>query len=274
MGIRTTLTELPASALSIDPRVQRVVDPRRVAKIAANWDDLMVGVITVSHRVASIPGSVLDSGQPEEFVILDGQTRWNALKQVCGADTTTCTMQAQVHTGLTLREEASIFLQHNDRKAVTPLDNFRIALVAEEEWAENIRDIAARYRWAVSGTGAGDQRRFNAIAAAKKIYFADESGRTLDRTFAVIDAAWPTERGGVCGETLHGIGGLYAAHAGLDTAGFVGKLSKIGFNKYFSSIHDTYRAHPSMSLAQAAYQRTVEIYNQGRKFDSGRRITA
>jgi hypothetical protein len=272
MGISKELRELPASSLRIDPRVQRVIDPRRVTKIANRWDDLMVGVITVSHRIAPIPGTVLESGEPEEFVILDGQTRWNALKQVCGQDTTTCTMLAEVFTGLTLKEEAKIFLDHNDRKGVTPLDTYRLALVAEEKWAVDIQEIAGRYRWAVSGTGDGTKRTFQAIGAAKKIYFTDESGRTLDRVFAVIDAAWPTERSGVCGETLHGIGGLYANNGGLDTAGFVTKLGKIGFNKYYSSVRDTYRTHPTMGLAQAAYVRTVEIYNSGRKFDSGRRI--
>lgn len=272
MGISKEMMELPASALRVDPRVQRVIDPRRVAKIAAEWNDLYAGTITVSHRVAPIPGDVLESGQPEEFVILDGQTRWNALKQVCGADTTTCTMSAEVYTGLTLKEEAGMFLRLNFRKAVTPLDNFRISLMAEEEWAEKIQEIAARYRWAVSGTGDKTQRKFQAVGAARKIYVSDESGRTLDRVFNVIDSAWPRDPGTVCGETLHGIGGLYANHGGLDTTGFVVKLAKIGFNKYYSSVHDTYRAHPSMSLAAAAYQRTVEIYNHGRKLDSGRRI--
>src|SRR5581483_8160255 len=146
MGIKKETLELSAAQLSIDPRVQRIVDPRRVAEIAANWDDLYVGTITVSHRVDPL------GIKPEEWVILDGQTRWNALKKVCGTDTTTCTLPADVYTGLTLQEEAAMFLKHNNRKAVTPLDTFRIALVAQEEWAVNIRDIAAKYKWAVAGT--------------------------------------------------------------------------------------------------------------------------
>jgi len=272
MGISRENKDLPADWLKIDPRVQRVVDPRRVAKIANEWNDLYSGTITVSHRVPIFAAISDDATLGEEWVILDGQTRWHALKQVCGKDTTSCTLSAEVYTGLTLKEEAGMFLSLNFRKGVTPLDTFRIALVAGEPWAESIRDISARYRWAVSGTGDGSQRTFQAVAAAKKIILADESGRTLDRVFSVIDAAWPRERDGVCGETLHGIGGLYANNGGLDTAGFVTKLGKIGFNKYYSSVRDTYRAHPTMGLAQAAYVRTVEIYNSGRKFDSGRRI--
>jgi len=263
MGITKETLELSAAQLSIDPRVQRIVDPRRVAEIAANWNDLYVGTITVSHRV---PGLAMIGGDAkEEWIILDGQTRWNALKAVCGVDTTTCTIPADVYTGLTLQEEAAMFLKHNNRKAVTPLDTFRIALVAEEEWAVNIRNIAAKYNWAVAGTAEKGQRRFNAISAAKKIYFADGTGATLDRTFSVIDASWPGQVGAVCGESINGIGGLYASHGGLDTAGFVTKLAKLGFNKFFSQVHDTYRAWPSLSLPQAAYYRTVEIYNANRR---------
>lgn len=271
MAVKKEIMELAASQLRIDPRVQRVIDPRRVAKIAATWSDDLVGVITVSHRVRPLDAIALGDGA-EEFVILDGQTRWNALRQVCGADTTTCSLLAEVYTGLTLKEEARIFLGHNDRKGVSPLDNYRLSLMAGEPWAEGIQEIAGRYRWAVAGTGEPGVRKFQAIGAAKKIYNSDGNGKTLDRTFAVIDAAWPGVRDAVCGETLHGIGGLYAANGGLDTSGFVVKIAKLGFNKYYSSVHDTYRAHPSMSLAQAAYIRTVEIYNHGRKLDSGRRI--
>jgi hypothetical protein len=259
MGIKKELREIEASKLRIDPAVQRQMDPRRVAKIANNWNSDLAGVITVSHRVNPFDSS------DEEFVILDGQTRWNALKTVCGQETTTCKILAEVFTGLTRQEEAVMFLGHNDRKGVTPLDTFRISLVAEEEWAVKIQEIALKYRWAVAGTDVPGVRKFNAIGAARKIYNSDGTGQTLDRVFAVIDAAWPRERMGVCGESLNGIGGIYAGYTNLDTAGFVTKLAKLGFNKYYSSIHDTYRAHPSLSLAQAAYMRTVEIYNSGRR---------
>lgn len=270
MGINRELREIGADQLSVDPRVQRQVDPRRVAKLANEWSDLYVGTITVSHRTSALP---LPDGSAalDEYVILDGQTRWEALKQVCGKDTTTCSLMAEVFTGLTLSEEASMFLRLNFRKGVTPLDTFRIALVAGEEWAEKIHEIAGRYRWAVAGTGDGKKRPFQAIGAAKKIFLADETGRVLDKVFSVIDAAWPKERDGVCSETLNGIGGLYINHRDLDPD-WVIKLAKLGFNAYYSSVHDTYRAHPSMNLAQAAYVRTVEIYNMNRKLDSGRRI--
>ncbi len=248
--IKTEVRDIPANELSVDLRVQRVVDPRRVAKLASNWDDLMVGVLTVSHRKPFI----VAGDAKEELIVLDGQTRLEGLRAVCGS-LTTQTLTCQVHIGLTLKEEAKIFLEHNDRKAVSPLDTFRLSLVAGEQWAEGIRDISARYRWAVAGTGESSQRKFQAIGSAKRIYNADE-GESLDRTFGVISAAWPGDPGTVCGETLSGVGGLIAGHGDLDLRSLVHKLA---------IMDDTYRAHPSMNLSKAAYTRTVEIYNSGRR---------
>lgn len=259
--IKTEVREVPASSLTVDPAVQRPVDQRRVKKLADHWDDLMVGVLTVSHRLPSFVGD----SKPEQLVILDGQTRWQAFMTVCGTPDTTGTLLCQVHTGLNIKEEAKIFLEHNDRKGVNPLDTFRLSLVAEEKWAVDVATIAAKYRWAVSGTGDPKQRKFQAVGAAKKIYVTDGTGQALDRTFAVIDAAWPREAGTVMGETLSGIGTLIAEHGDLDLASLVRKLSVMGLNKYYSSVRDTYRTYTSWSLAHAAYVRTVEIYNSGRR---------
>jgi hypothetical protein len=270
--IETEVREIPANELGIDLRVQRLFDPKRVQKLASSWDDLMVGVLTVSDRSEAFPVSSGLVAPPEgpTLIVLDGQTRLKAFRAVCG-ESTSATMTCQVHTGLQLKEEARIFLEHNDRKAVTPLDNFRISLVAEEQWASEIRDIAGHYNWAVSGTGEPGQRKFQAIGAAKRIYNTDE-GESFDRTLGVITAAWPREPGTVCGETISGVGGLISGHGGLDLRSLVSKLGLMGFNKFYSSVHDTYRAHPSMSLSKAAYVRTVEIYNSGRKFNSGKRV--
>ncbi len=263
---KAEIREIPANQLTIDPRVQRQLDPSRAARIAADWDDLMVGVITVSHRRHRGFAVTSDGSEAmEEFVVLDGQTRLAALRQVCGEGTTSCTMLAQVHTGLHLKEEAAIFLKHNNRKAVTPLDNFRISLMAEEQWAQDIANIAAAHRWAVQGTDVPGVRKFSAIKAAEKIYYTDDTGRNLTRVFDVIDSAWPKVPATVCGETLYGIGQLHSRHEGLDTSSLVHKLAVMGFNKYYSSVHDTYRASHSVSLAQAAYARTLEIYNSGRR---------
>jgi hypothetical protein len=253
----SAVREIPANELSIDLRVQRELDYRRVSKVAANWNDLMVGVLTVSERADGTK------------VVLDGQTRLMALRLVCGDPETNSPVLVQVHTGLTLQEEAAIFLEHNDRKSVTPLDRFRIALVAQEQWALDIADIAAVHGWYVQGAPVpeevfGKARRFSAITAAEKIYKLDE-GESLNRVFDTIVNAWPKESGTVGTETLNGFGLMYFRHPTLDHYGLTQKLGKLGFNRFVSGVHDHRRGNVGTSIAQAAYTHTLDIYNLGRR---------
>lgn len=260
----STITRLKVDELSVDPRVQRRPDPVRVRKLADTWDPRMVGVLTVSHRI--FPG---EDGGTEAYVVLDGQTRMLALEMVAAeTEFEEATVTCEVFEGLTFAEEAAMFLRHNDRKAVTPRDLFRLAVASEEEWALNIRDIAAEHGWYVQGTtpaSATGFRIFTAIGAVEKVYNLDD-GRALRRTFDVIDRAWGRTGGVVSSETVYGIGLLFASHpTGIDGSGLVHKLSKIGINRFVSAIHDRKRATPGMSVRKAAQEYTVDLYNRGRR---------
>jgi len=259
---KSRIMKLKVEELTVDPAVQRQLDPRRVRKLADNWDPKMVGVLTVSHRL--IP----DFDEPtEEFVVLDGQTRFRALELVAGESDVDSLITCEVFEGLTRAEEAAMFLSHNDRKAVTPRDRFRLAVAAEEEWALDIRDIAADHGWYVQGTekSAPKAKVFTAIGAAEKIYSLDD-GRALKRAFDVIERAWPRATGSVCGETLYGIGLLFAENpTGLDGSGLVHKLEKIGLARFISAVNDRRRTHPGTSIKTAAQDWTVELYNRGRR---------
>lgn len=259
----SSVTEISANLLTIDPRVQRVLDANRVRKIAATWDDLMVGVLTVSHRV--YPSQ---EAPREEFVVLDGQTRLAAFRAVCGEETT-APLRCEVHEGLRLPEEASIFLYHNNRKAVSHIDRFRIALLAEEKWAVNIQGITARHGWYAQGTDvpsvqAGRAHRFSAIGMAEKVYRMDD-GMALTRVFETVTTAWPSTEGTVTTETLAGLGMMFARHPELDGIGLTVKLSKLGYGKFVSSVGDYRRANTGMSLSQASYRFTLDLYNRFRR---------
>lgn len=268
MSIESQIREVAADRLTVDPRVQRNPDPARVRRMADTWDDLMVGVLVVSHR----SGFVILDGQPvgqqqESFVVLDGQTRLEAFRLVCSDDRSTSgLLTAQVYEGLSLQEEASIFLRHNDRRAVTPLDRYRIAVTAKEEWALDIRDISERHGWYIIGAEVlHGGRRFGAVGSAEKIYRLDD-GISLGRVFDVIDAAWQNPSGAVCLETLHGLGTLFYRHGDrIDSRSLVRRLAKTGFNKFLSGVADRRRAVPGTSLAKASADWTLDLYNAGRR---------
>lgn len=243
------ITQVKVDDLTVDPKVQRQLDTRRVRKLADGWDRHMVGILTVSRRLNG------------DLVVLDGQTRWEAARLANVKE-----LRAEVFEGLSEAKEAEIFLKHNDRKAVTPRDRFRLAVVACEEKALRIRDIAAAHGWYLQGMpNPGKARPFASITAAEKIYEAD-GGKALRRTFAVIDNAWGNQPGAVCSETLYGIGELFAAHpTGIDAAGLATKLGKMGLNAYLAACADRRRTHPGQSIRSASAGWTKELYNRGRR---------
>jgi hypothetical protein len=261
------ITEIPADHLSIDPRVQRLLDPARVRKIADRWNDDMVGILTVSHRQALSMAAPGDVGVDEEFVVLDGQTRYEAFKLVCG-EATVAPLLCQVYEGLTLPEEAAIFLEHNDRKAVHVRDRFRLAVTAGEEWAVNIAYITDHFGWVAQGYGTADakHRRYNCIGTVERIYRADD-GVALRRTLEVISNAWNGATDAVSTETVSGIGGLFAKHPTLEpkqVQGLVVKLRHMTPGAFIGEVA-TAKRHYGSTLTAAAYTHTKGIYNRGRK---------
>jgi hypothetical protein len=262
--------EIPADQLTVDPEVQRNLDPKRVEKLAASWDDRMVGIITVSHR-APRAGSESPTGA---YVVLDGQTRLAAFRRVCG-EATTAPMLAQVHERLTKPEEASIFLEHNDRKAVTPHDQFRLALTAMQPEALAVHEITTRHGWVARGlplelNGSGRPlRRFAAIGAVLKIYRMD-GGAALDRALTTIGNVWPGRSQAVVPETLYGFGTLFARHPEItskDAHGLVRKMARIPFEQFTGDVVAESRRY-RRSVAVSAYSQVLAIYNSRRDADN------
>lgn len=266
--IKTETREIPAHLLTVDPLVQRPLDPRRVKKIAENWDDLMVGVLTVSHRVPGALDPFTDGSVAlEEFVVLDGQTRLAAFREVCG-EGTTAPLMAQIHTGLTTEEEATIFLKHNDRKAILFTDRFRLAVVANQTWAVEIAEVLAKHNWGVRGVSVDGSahRQFSPIRAAEAIHKAGGKN-ALDKTLTTIENAWGSrQREAVCLQTMYGVGMLHAHHPDLDSKqihSLVIKLSKIPPGTFIGQVTQDARRY-SRSQRQTAQGYVLEIYNRGR----------
>lgn len=106
VDIRTVLV----SQLRIDTAVQRhEPDMKRVAKLAEEWEDSLVGLLLVSVR---------DDG---DMVVLDGAHRMLAARQ-----RGITSLDAEVFFHLTTADEAALFGGRNDRLKVSPLDHWRV----------------------------------------------------------------------------------------------------------------------------------------------------
>lgn len=271
MTISSEVRDVPADQLTVDPRVQRLVDPGRVRRLADNWDDKMTGILTVSDRRRLVmPGAPGDVDVAGELVVLDGQTRVAAFRVVCG-EGTSAPLLCQVYTGLTLQEEAAMFLDHNDRKAVHVRDRFRLSVTAGEEWALNVVEMTAHFGWAARGLEADPGftghklRKYACLGAVERVYKADD-GVALRRTLEVIGNAWNGQADTVTTETVSGIGGLFVRHPGLESKqvqGLVVKLRKVAPGQFIGDITADKRRNGS-STAQTAYLYTKGIYNRGR----------
>lgn len=153
-----TVELIPVEYLLVDHGYQRPVPWPFVRKLAATYDESLVGTIDVARRA------------PSRFAILDGQLRFEASKLVGKT-----TVWASVYAGLDLQSEARFFLHKNkDRKAIHPYYTFRARVVSGDEDALEIERIVkeAGYRIAVGAQAKGPAAEGNiqGIAALEEGY--------------------------------------------------------------------------------------------------------
>jgi hypothetical protein len=119
-----TFEKIAPSATIVDHEYQRAQDEARVAAIAKNYDQNLIGVPVLSRR------------QDGALVRVDGQHRLAAAIVAGQGDVA---VMCEVHTGLTQDEEARLFLRLNgSRSAVRVYDKFRARCTAREEFATSI----------------------------------------------------------------------------------------------------------------------------------------
>ena len=149
-----TVELIPAEYLMVDHDYQRPVPWDFVRKMAATYDESLVGTIDVARR------------SPSRFAILDGQLRYEATKLVGKK-----TIWASVYAGLDLQSEARFFLHKNkDRKAIHPYYTFRARVASGDENAVETEKIvqAAGYKIALSAVKA-DSASENVIQAVSAV---------------------------------------------------------------------------------------------------------
>lgn len=261
-GQRFEVTELPANLLEIDPGVQRMLNTNRVRKLADSFDESALGVFTVSARVSS---DALADRVEHRYVVLDGQTRLAALRRFAGTEDTALPVVCQVYHGLTRQEEAEKFLSHNDRAAIRTLDKFRLAVVAQEPWALTLNDLIVQHGFEI-GRGSRPERRFTAVASARRIMNLADGQDSLNRAMDLLVRAWGHHRNVLSAEAVEGVGLLYQRHGdAVDTVNFARKLAGADTPQTFRAGVMALYSADSISRTEAAYRYTLRLYNQGRK---------
>lgn len=169
---------IPVSDLDVDRAVQRTqMDVRKVERIVRNYNPAALGVITVSER------------GPVNMVIIDGMHRTEATRRVTDGQGR---MLSHVFKGLTIAEEAQMFLDLNAGTQPSLVDKFRVRLTAEDPIAKGINDLVHAFGWVIAPTmGTGS---IQCVGTVEKIYVRSLAGafepNLLHFAIMTISRAW------------------------------------------------------------------------------------
>lgn len=203
MSIQSNFTYIDQSTLTTDMRVQRPLDMRRVNELTKNYNPNRVGTIIVSERY--------DGSR----IVIDGQTRLSA-KRKSGDHSL---VHAQVYKGLSLEQEASMFLDYNNSKPVSAIDKFLVRVTEGDPVAKDITSIAANHGWQIKpGSGDGTIQAVNALERA----YTRGGGAgpvVVDRILDAITQAWGHDKAGANASLIGGLAELllrYHHHVNQD----------------------------------------------------------
>lgn len=204
-----TMETIPADQLLVDRRVQRdELNQRKVEKIFSEFNDDALGVIIVSRRK--------DRG----LYIIDGWHRTEAAKR----KETNYPLTSHVFEGLTLVQEAEMFLDYNYATQPSLLEKFKVRLSAEDPDSVMIDTITKNRGWKVDpAPGPGS---IQAIGALYRIHELSKrvgaDPHLLDAVLLVVTRAWGDDREGSQAVILEGLARVIAKHG--DKEGMIPRL--------------------------------------------------
>jgi len=244
---------LAGSNLQVDPRVQGARRERRVQIMAANWDPRAAGMITLSAR--SDGSTFIVDGQHRVAAALETQDR--PARQVAGHMLPPTfkveRIYAEVFEGLTLEEEAEMYLLLNDTKIPMALDRVAVSAVAGRPDAVRVELTARKYGWFLKNTP-----RIQAPQTFNRIAGMDEDGVIIDRVFNILTQAWSHASDSTRSGIVEGLARLLKERPHLDDARLIKVLSKHQPSTILSNIESlrgTYQARARIMALAGLYDR-------------------
>jgi hypothetical protein len=206
-------TYLPVSCMEMDPQTQRKLNRAWVKARVSDFDPELFGSIVISLRMG-------------RYLIVDGQHRVELLRLMGWGDQK---VPCLLYEGLTLAEEAALFIGLAERRNARTFDRFRISIVAGDKAACDIDRIVR-----AQGLCLSDQKKDGAIAAVGalgRVYegagLAQSSPATLGRTLKLLKAAWGTDANAYEGPVILGAGLVLLRYSTqVDDVALAGKLAK------------------------------------------------
>ena len=211
-SIKTSYRFLPTKDLKLG-NYQRKVDMVRIKKMADEFDETLIGTITVSSRNGF-------------YYVIDGQHRV-MLAKTKGLNG----LMALVYEGLTYEEEATYFNRLNnangEQKRLRKTDIFKASVEAKDIVAVDIKNIIESLGFRISE--ASGTNAITAIGTIEKIY-RKCGAQELKDTLKLLKDTWNGERYSLNNMMLDGITeflSIYTGQPNFSTSVFISQLSKI-----------------------------------------------
>lgn len=150
--------------LALDPDVQLMfaLKPRQVAAIRADFNEDYAGVLIV---VPAIPNGA--GGQGPKYWIIDGRHRWQAGQGLVSR------WRCDVHDyATTIEDKAKLKLANDrERRHVTPLEHYKIRLLAKDPTIMEIDEIVNEAGFSVGKLSANtNSHTIEAVIALEAVY--------------------------------------------------------------------------------------------------------
>lgn len=203
--------------MKVDPRAQRLLRRPWIKRHIPLFDPNQIGTIVVSRRADGT------------LWVIDGQHRVELLR-ACGWGETA--IYCEIFDGLTIQEEAALFLKRNDRISVRAFDKFMASLTEQNEAAcaidRIVRDTGLRI---AEGNNEGSVAAVTALQhvySGARVASEREGAASLKKTLHALIAAWDKAAANFQGPIIEGVGLLFLRYGSkIDQEWLVAKLAKI-----------------------------------------------
>lgn len=199
--MKSTIRNVPVESLHVHPIVQRIegIDHRRVDRMAKDFQPSLLQVLTVSEQS---DGTLL---------VTDGAHRLTLCRQADYDRPLRC----EVFTGLTIAEEAALFLGRNNAKMPSAISKFHARVLMGDTAAKDITRTLDEAGWKVS---VSDEDGNIAAVDALEAVYVNGAGvlakgahpDVLDRALRIITTAWEWDSKSSNGWIIRGVGQLVA----------------------------------------------------------------
>lgn len=189
--------DLDVADLEIDPRIQRAyIRMDRVEKMKREFNPLALGRIHVSYR------------KDHSYRVLDG---WHRLITVRELTSNAGAIPAFVYEGLTLEQEAQMFLQLNSGERPTAIDRYNVSLFAGDEESLAIDAIVHGLGWKVAATSG--QGQLSCVKTLQQLYRRsvqfEEEPNLVHMALLMVNKAWGDTSDSAQAHILMGLGRVW-----------------------------------------------------------------